>query len=114
MATPYQHPYATFSGALGDTATGGWYPANVEVSNGFVTLWVALPTGWAQYFSVPAQEVAVKSAAQRITLIVRARATRFSPNPSRSSARSATASQVPPPAFSTSQSSKRASTSAAA
>lgn len=68
---PNQAPYAVFSGALGDTASGGWFTARAEVSNGFVTLWVALPTGWSQVFSVPAHEVTVKSAAQRITLVVR-------------------------------------------
>ncbi|MFT4259527.1 hypothetical protein [Microbacterium sp.] len=71
MTTPYQYPSAVFSGALGDNTTGGWYPARAEVSNGVVTLWVGTPTGWSQHFSVPAQEVTVKSAAQRITLIVR-------------------------------------------
>lgn len=68
---PYQPPYAVFSGAFGDNASGGWFPARAEASNGLITLWVALPTGWTQYFSVPAQEVVVKSAAQRITLVVR-------------------------------------------
>lgn len=71
MTMPNQPPYAVFSGALGDQASGGWYPARAEVSNGFVTLSVGAPTGWVQYFSVPATEVAVKSAAQRITLTVR-------------------------------------------
>lgn len=71
MTMPYQHPYAVFTGALGDTATGSWYPARAEVSNGFVTLWIASGNGWTQHFSVPAQEVTVKSAAQRITLVVR-------------------------------------------
>lgn len=71
MTTPNNMPYAVFSGSLGDNATGGWYPAQAEVSNGFVTLWVGSPAGWAQYFSVPATEVTVKSAAQRITLVVR-------------------------------------------
>ncbi len=70
MTLPHQQPYATFSGALGDNASGGYFPARAEVSNGFVTLWVALPTGWTQYFSVPASAVVVKSAAQRITLVV--------------------------------------------
>lgn len=68
---PSQWPYAVFSGALGDNATGSWFPARAEVSNGYVTLWVALPTGWTQYFSVPAGDVTVRSAAQRITLVVR-------------------------------------------
>ncbi|WP_430592111.1 hypothetical protein [Humidisolicoccus flavus] len=75
MTLPYpptaQPPSAVFSGALGDHVSGGWFPAQAEVSNGFITLWVALPNGWTQYFSVPAQEVVVKSAAQRITLVVR-------------------------------------------
>lgn len=70
---PYPSPSASFSGAYGDNATGAWFPARAEVSNGFITLWVALPNGWAQYFSVPAGEVTVKSAAQRITLVVRGR-----------------------------------------
>lgn len=68
---PNHLPSAVFSGALGDDTTGAWYPAQAEVSNGFVTLWIGSPTGWAQQFSVPAAEVAVKSAAQRITLTVR-------------------------------------------
>lgn len=71
MTAPNQLPHAIFSGALGDNATGAWYPAQAVVSEGFVTLWVASPTGWAQHFSVPAGEVIVKSAAQRITLQVR-------------------------------------------
>ncbi|WP_309103787.1 hypothetical protein [Microbacterium sp.] len=72
MTMPPSHlPYAVFSGALGDAASGAWYPARAEVSNGFITLWVGSSTGWAQYFSVPAAEVTVKSAAQRITLTVR-------------------------------------------
>lgn len=71
MTMPNQPPYTVFSGALGDNATGSWYPARADVSNGFITLWVGTPTGWAQYFSVPAAEVTVKSAAQRITLVVR-------------------------------------------
>lgn len=64
-------PHAVFTGALGDNATGGYLPAHAEVGNGVVTLWVASPQGWVQYFSVPAPEVTVKSAAQRITLEVR-------------------------------------------
>lgn len=71
MTLPSPYPHAVFTGALGDTATGGWYPAQAEVSNGFVTLWVASGAGWTQHFSVPAHEVTVKSAAQRITLMVR-------------------------------------------
>lgn len=71
MTMPNNLPYAVFSGSLGDNATGNWYPAQAEVRNGFVTLWVGSPAGWAQYFSVPATEVTVKSAAQRITLVVR-------------------------------------------
>lgn len=70
---PYQPPSAVFAGALGDHASGGWFPARAEVGNGFITLWVALPNGWTQYFSVPAQAVTVKSAAQRITLVVHGR-----------------------------------------
>lgn len=71
MSLPHQSPYALFDGGLGDNATGQYIPARAEVSNGFVTLWVVSPTGWTQYFSVPAHEVVVKSAAQRITLVVR-------------------------------------------
>lgn len=71
MTMPPQHPYAVFTGALGDTATGGWFPARADVANGFVTLWIASNGEWAQHFSVPAHEVTVKSAAQRITLKVR-------------------------------------------
>lgn len=63
-------PSAAFSGALGDAATGRWHQAQAVVSGGIVTLWVASPTGWVQHFSVPASEVTVKSAAQRITLQV--------------------------------------------
>lgn len=71
MSTPHQQPYAVFTGALGDNAAGGYFPARAEVSDGAVTLWVASPSGWTQYFSVPAHEVVVRSAAQRITLVVR-------------------------------------------
>ena len=70
MTTPAQHPYAMFSGALGDNASGQYVPARAEVSGGAVTLWVASPSGWTRYFSVPAHETVVKSAAQRITLVV--------------------------------------------
>lgn len=73
MTMPYQYPYAVFTGAYGDTTTGGWYEARAEVSNGYVTLWVASGGGWAQQFRVPAQQVTVKSAAQRITLVVQGR-----------------------------------------
>lgn len=71
MTFPNQMPYGVFSGALGDNTSGGYYPARVEVSNGSVTLWIGSPAGWNQHFSVPATEVTVKSAAQRITLVVR-------------------------------------------
>lgn len=71
MTFPNQMPYGVFSGALGDTTSGGYFPARAEVSNGMVTLWIASPAGWNQHFSVPATEVTVKSAAQRITLVVR-------------------------------------------
>lgn len=71
MSFPNQLPYGVFSGALGDNATGGYYPARVEVSNGLVTMWIGSPAGWNQHFSVHAPEVTVKSAAQRITLVVR-------------------------------------------
>lgn len=71
MPPPYHPPYAVFSGALGDNVSGAWFPARAEVSNGYVTLWVATPNEWTQVFSVPAHEVTVKSAAQRITLVVR-------------------------------------------
>lgn len=71
MITPHQPPSAVFTGALGDNASGQYFPARAEVHDGMVSLWVAPPTGWAQYFSVPAHEVVVKSAAQRITLVVR-------------------------------------------
>lgn len=69
----YQPPSAVFAGALGDTASGGWFPARAEVAGGFITLWAAMPNGWTQCFSVPAQEVTVQSAAQRITLVVHGR-----------------------------------------
>jgi hypothetical protein len=59
-----------FSGSFGDHASGGWFPAHAEVSQGFISLWVELPTGWHRYFSVTAPEVTVKSAGQRITLVV--------------------------------------------
>lgn len=62
-----------FSGAWGDTVTGGWSPAQVVLSGGTVTLWVASPAGWAPHFTVPAGRVVVKSAAQRITLVVNGR-----------------------------------------
>lgn len=62
-----------FTGALGDRATGGWYPARAELANGMVTLWVASADGWRPHFTVPANQVMVKSAAQRITLVVQGR-----------------------------------------
>ncbi len=71
MTSPHQPPHAVFTGALGDTAAGGYVPARAEVSDGAVSLSVAAPEGWTQYFSVPAHEVVVKSAAQRVTLVVR-------------------------------------------
>lgn len=71
MTMPPPPPSAVFSGALGDNASGSWSTARAEVSGGMVTLWVASPTGWTPLFSVPAHEVTVKSAAQRITLVVR-------------------------------------------
>lgn len=67
---PHPFPHAIFSGALGDRATGAWTPVQAVLDQGLVTLWVATPTGWLQQFSVPAGEVVVKSAAQRITLVV--------------------------------------------
>ena len=67
----FQYPYAVFTGAYGDNSTGAYYPARAEISNGWITLWVITATGWAQVFSVAATEVTVKSAAQRITLVVR-------------------------------------------
>lgn len=70
---PPPPPHAVFSGALGDNATGGWYAAQAVVSDGLITLWVGSPAGWAKHFSVPAREVTVKSAAQRITLKLRGR-----------------------------------------
>lgn len=73
MTVPQPLPYAVFSGALGDTASGGWFPAQAVVSEGLVTLWVATPNGWMQQFSAPAREVTVKSAAQRITLSAQGR-----------------------------------------
>jgi hypothetical protein len=71
MITSNQPPYAVFAGALGDNATGQYVAARAEVKDNVVSLWVASPTGWTHYFSVPAHEVVVKSAAQRITLVVR-------------------------------------------
>lgn len=71
MTVPKQPLYADFMGAYGDNSTGTYYPARAEASNGFVSLWVAGTNGWSQFFSVPATEVSVKSAAQRITLVVR-------------------------------------------
>lgn len=68
--SPPPAPYAVFSGMLGDNASGGWLLARAEVGNGLIALWVELPSGWTQYFSVRADEVTVKSAAQRITLVV--------------------------------------------
>lgn len=71
MTSPPLPSSAVFVGALCDSATGQWHHAQVAVNGGIVTLWVAAPTGWVQQFSVPATEVTVKSAAQRITLNVR-------------------------------------------
>ncbi|RYY47165.1 MAG: hypothetical protein EON53_07995 [Actinomycetales bacterium] len=73
MTVPDHPPAAVFCGAWGDHATGQYSPARAEVSDGFVTFWVASPTGWTQYFRVPAREVRVRSAAQRITLVVHGR-----------------------------------------
>jgi len=70
MTMPAPYPEAVFTGSLGDRAAGTWTPAQVVASGGFVTLRVITPTGWAQLFSVPAQQVQVRSAAQRITLVV--------------------------------------------
>lgn len=67
---PYSYPRATFTGAYGDTATGTWHPAQATIDQGFVTLWVLSPTGWVQRFSVPTGQLTVKSAAQRITLVI--------------------------------------------
>lgn len=71
MTMPNPLPYAVFSGSWGDRASGGWYPAQAVVRDGIITMWIATANGWAQHFSVPAGEVTVKSAAQRITLVVR-------------------------------------------
>ncbi|MDQ0708534.1 hypothetical protein QFZ52_001186 [Arthrobacter woluwensis] len=73
MTMPSIFPHATFTGAYGDNATNSWYPAQAVLAEGIVTLWVGSPTGWMQYFSVPAAQVTVKSAAQRITLTVAGR-----------------------------------------
>lgn len=73
MTTPDALPHAVFTGAYGDTATNGWYPAQAALEQGYVTLWIAGPSGWAQQFSVPAHQVVVKSAAQRITLVAAGR-----------------------------------------
>lgn len=70
MATPAQFPHAVFTGSLGDRSTGTWAPAEVVASGGSVTLFVSTPAGWEQLFSVPAEQVKVTSAAQRITLHV--------------------------------------------
>lgn len=67
---PYPFPHAVFTGAYGDTTTNSWYPAQAIVDQGIVTLWIWSSTGWVQQFSVHAAQVAVKSAAQRITLVV--------------------------------------------
>ncbi len=71
MAPLHPPPSAVFSGWLGDPATGGWSPTRAEVGGGWITLWIASANGWEQHFRVSAPEVAVKSAAQRITLVVR-------------------------------------------
>ncbi|WP_433677226.1 hypothetical protein [Microbacterium gorillae] len=81
MSFPYQPPAAQFDAALGDNATGHYLPARAEVAGGFVSLWVASPSGWRQLFSVPAHEVTVKSAAQRITLVVRGQSYPLLANP---------------------------------
>lgn len=73
MTIPDHPPDAAFFGAFGDNTTGQYHPARAEISDGFVTLWVASPAGWTQCFRVPAREVVVKSAAQRITLVVHGR-----------------------------------------
>lgn len=70
---PQPFSRAVFSGALGDKATGGWYPARAVLENGMVTLWVASANEWRPHFTVPANHVMVKSAAQRITLVVQGR-----------------------------------------
>ncbi len=66
---PYSYPRATFTGAFGDNATGTWPPAQATIDQGYVTLWVMSQAGWVQRFSLPATQVTVKSAAQRITLV---------------------------------------------
>ncbi len=71
MTSPYAAPQVTFTGNWGDSATGSWYPAQAALSGGMVTLWIGTAQGWVAHFTVPATEVVVKSAAQRITLVVR-------------------------------------------
>jgi hypothetical protein len=73
MSMPPPRPSAVFTGSLGDRARGTWSPAQVELGDDTVTLWVSTPAGWEQVFRAPAQEVQVKSAAQRITLVLHGR-----------------------------------------
>ncbi|MGW8482998.1 hypothetical protein ACWGJP_07645 [Microbacterium sp. NPDC055903] len=70
MPFPPSMPHAVFTGALGDPSSGAWFPAQAVVSGGLITLWVASAGAWTQVFSVPAGQVQVRSAAQRITLVV--------------------------------------------
>ena len=70
---PHAFPHAVFTGAYGDTSTNSWYPAQAVLDQGFVTLWIWASAGWQQCFSLPASQVAVKSAAQRITLVAAGR-----------------------------------------
>lgn len=73
MSMPAPRPPAVFTGSLGDRASGTWTPARVEADGSTVALWVSTPDGWTQLFRAPAQEVQVKSAAQRITLVLHGR-----------------------------------------
>ncbi|MBF4549290.1 hypothetical protein [Pseudoclavibacter sp. VKM Ac-2888] len=61
---------ATFSGALVNPAGNGYVPGNVEVSDGWVTLWALTPDGWTVVVRAPAPEVSVRSTAQKIRLSV--------------------------------------------
>lgn len=73
MSMPVPPSSAVFTGSLGDRASGTWSPARVEIAGEVMTLWVHAPGGWSQVFRAPAQEVQVRSAAQRITLVLHGR-----------------------------------------
>lgn len=70
VTSPVPFPRATFSGALVSSGGAGYVPGNVEVTDGWVTLWALSPDGWTVVVRAPAPEVSVRSTAQKIRLSV--------------------------------------------